>query len=288
MSAASLKPVAFDRRPEPAPRIRDPYVPGRRSKRFWSEEEIDVVRRHYPTGGATACLAHLPAHRTPSTVYQQALRLGFKSEKLTSERQRHPVSAELDERIRQEWALLDGNKRGAVTDLATRLELPRWVLSKRANVLGLTVSHKKEPPWTAAEDLLMTQVPLSDPTRAAKIFREHGYKRTATAITVRAKRLDLSRRESRPRLSATQAARILGIDIKGITALCIAGTLPATKRDDARTPQQGGAAWDIRPSDLRRYISDQIASIDFRKVDKVALVDLLLAQDPASKLEAAE
>lgn len=274
----SLKPVSFAKPVRHETRLSKPYVPGRHDDRFWSEDEIDIIRRNYADGGAASCLAHLPPHRTLSGVYQQAKKLGLKSSAQTKQRQRYQSTPELDERIRERWAGLDGRKRGAVAELAEDLGLPRWWLTKRATKLGLVIPHKKEPRWTGAEDALMERVPLHDPDKCAEIFREHGYRRSPTAIVVRAKRLDLSRRATRKELSATRAAKILGVDIKMVTGEILAGRLRAEKRKDRRLAQQGGSAWDIEPANLRRWIIDHLEFVDFRKVDKFALVTLLTGE----------
>lgn len=274
----SLNPVSFAKPLRHEPRFSAPYVPGKRDKRYWTDAEIEIVRTYFPSGGAAACLARLPAHRTLSGVYGQAKKLGLKASVAPSERRRYRATAELDHRIREGWQQLDAGRKGAVAELATRLGLPRWWLTKRMTALGLTVRHKKEPQWTAAEDALMRKVPLHQPEKAAKVFREHGFQRSPTAIMVRAKRLDLSRRASRPELSATSAATILGVDGKFVTARILAGDLPARKRDDRRLAQQGGSSWDIKPSDLRRWIVDNIEVVDLRKVDKVPFVLLIAGE----------
>lgn len=271
----SLNPVSFAKPRRHEPRLSAPYVPGKRDKRFWTDAEILIVRTYFPTGGAAACLARLPEHRTLSGVYGQAKKLGVKATVAPTERRRHRATPELDNQIRQGWQNLDAGRKGAVAELAKRLGVPRWWLTKRMTALGLTVRHKKEPRWTAAEDALMREVPLHHPEKAAKMFRENGFHRSPTAIVVRAKRLDLSRRTSRPELSATKAAVILGVDGKFVTARILAGDLKATKRDDRRLAQQGGSAWDIMPSDLRRWIVDNIDVVDLRKVDKVPFVLLI-------------
>lgn len=149
----------------------------------------------------------------------------------------------MDARIREEWALLDGKKKGAVQGLATRLGVPRDFVTRRATAMGLVIPNfRKEPNWTAAEDELMRQVPLHDPEKASRIFREHGFPRSASAIIVRAKRLELSRRDTREQLSATKAAKILGVDAKWNTSWILSGDLVAKKRDDNRTAQQGGSS----------------------------------------------
>ncbi len=274
----SLNPVSFERPLRREPRLSAPYVPGRQDKRFWSEEEQNVIRRYFPNGGAAACLARLPEHRTASGVYGQAKKLGVKGKAAPAEHRRHLATPELDERIRDGWRELDSRRKGAVADLAARLQVPRWWLSKRLTALGLTIRHKKEPPWTAAEDALMAKAPLHQPDKAAAMFREHGFQRSPTAIVVRAKRLDLSRRAARPEYSATKAASILGVDSKFVTARILSGELPAAKREDRRLAQQGGSAWDIKPADLRRWAIANIDVIDLRKVDKVPFVLLIAGE----------
>lgn len=271
----SLKPVSFNKPRGHEERISAPYVPGRRDQRFWTDEENAVIRKHFPDGGAAACLARLANHRTLSALYGQARKLGVKSNGMTKERQRHTASPELDQKIREEWQQLEAGKKGAVNELADKLSVPRWWLTKRLTVLGLTIRHKKEPPWTAAEDALMLKAPLHIPDKAAKMFREHGFSRSPTAIMVRAKRLNLSRRATRQELSAQKAALILGVDDKFVTARILSGDLPATKREDKRRIQQGGSSWDIKPADLRQWILDNAEIVDLRKVDKMPFILLL-------------
>lgn len=274
-----LTPVSFSKPRGSQPRLSPRYVPGRHDARFWKDDEIAVLREHYPKSGVGACEARLP-NRTRTTIYQQARKLGLKAPKTPEHRERHVYGPEMDDAIRQAWPELRG--RGAVNGLADRLGVPRWWLSKQATRLGLSKPHSKEPRWTDAEDALMRKVPLHDPHRAAKVFREHGFLRTPTAIVVRAKRLDLSRR-THETLSARGAARILGVDDKTVTALCIAGDLKAGRRGTQRLVQQGGDAWAIEPADLRAYILDNLGHIDIRKVDKLAFVTLLVANDPLAE-----
>ena len=273
----SLQPVSFKKGRAHLPRLSKPYVPGRRDPRFWSDDEIDIIRRYYPDGGASACLAHLPAHRTSSGVYTQAKKLGVKSKIGGGPKVKIDTPSDFDARLTHEWSQLDGKNKGAVAALAQHLGVPRWWLSKQARRLGLTKPHRKEPPWTGAEDALMAKVPLHDPDRCAEISREHGFNRSPTAIAVHAKRVGLSRR-FKDGLSGRQAAKILGFDDKTLTSYCISGELTAAKRDDNRLPQQGGSRWVIRPADLRQFVVDRLERIDFRKVDKFELVRLLTTE----------
>ena len=277
-----LAPVSFKKGRASKPRLSAPRVPGKQHRRFWTDAERTIVAKYYPEGGLQACQAHLSG-RSSSSIYQLVRKLGLARAGLPLFRKKHVFTAELDQRIREEWVLLNGRKKGEVGELADRLGIDRWVLTKRATMLGLTMPHKKEPPWTAAEDALMKKVPLHSPDKCADIFREHGFSRSPTAIVVRAKRIDLSRR-THDTLSARAAALILGIDSKGVTALCISGDIKAGRRASKRLPQQGGEAWAIAPAELRRYIIDHVERIDLRKVEKFAFVELLAGQmDPVER-----
>ncbi len=282
----SLQPVSFSKRQAPQPRLSPRYKPGRHSETFWREEEDAVLVAHYPSHGLATCLEKLP-RRSRSAIYMRARHLGLKSNKQADRpRKRHAPDPELDAKIREAWPSLIA--KGAVQRFADSIGIDRWVVSKRAAALGLSKDYRrKEPTWTAAEDALMARVPLNTPDIAARIFKDHGFKRSATAIVVRAKRIGLSRRRS-DILSATSAARILGVDGKWITARCIDGSLEAEKRGTARLVQQGGDTWTIRPEALKRYVIDSLEEIDIRKVDKFAFVALLTDPPAEPLLEAAE
>lgn len=271
-----LQPVSFRKGREHEPRLSPPYVPGKRHERYWTDEEIAVVRKHYPNGGAAAALARLPNRDLPA-VYRMAMKIG-----VTAARGQRIIAPEgFDDRLRAFYENDKGRKKGELNAFADKQKMPRWWVSHRARKLGLVIPHKKEPPWTAAENLLMQRVPLHDPDRCAAIFREHGFQRSPTAIVVRAKRLDLSRRY-RETLSATAVSKILGIDGKQVTAECINGRLKAEKRPTKRLNQQGGDPWSITPADLRSYILQYLERIDMRKVEKFAFIQIV-AGEPLEK-----
>lgn len=279
----TLQPVSFSKPVIHEPRLSPAYVPGRQSSRFYTDAEKAVIERYYPVGGATACMAHLPPHRTLSSVYAMAHKMGLCGPKGGPGKPITPP-ADLDDQLRAAWHAMDGKKRGEVSALAAQLELPRWYVSKRLRKLGLALPHKKEPAWTAAEEALLDRLPLHDPDRCAEILREHGFSRSPTAIVIRCKRLKISRRDTHAAFTATEASKILGVDSKGVTREILAGRLVATKRSDRRLAQQGGSSWDIAPADLRRYIIDNLGHIDFRKVDKFDLVDVLIGASKPERL----
>ncbi len=277
MPAVSLEPVAFSKRQEPQPRLTLRAEPGRRAERWWTPAEDAIIRETYPDGGLGACLDKLTG-RSPGAIYGRANKLGVKSTKQAGgPRKRHPAAPEIDAKIREAWPTLAD--KGAVQRFADALGVDRWIISKRATAMGLTRAHRrKEPNWTEAEDALLRRAPLNRPDKAATMFKEHGFARTATAITVRATRLQLSRRPA-DFFSARGAAEVLGVDAKWITARCIDGSLEAEKRGTKRLVQQGGDTWSIEPGAFRRFVLRHLEEIDIRKVEKFAFV-ALLAEPP--------
>ena len=267
-----LRPVSFKKGRASAPRLSPKREPGRTSDRFWTEEEEAILRKYFPIGGVPAAGAHLP-NRSKTSIYGQAYKLGLKREGRATRQNIIVAALGLDDALRARWPEM--TEKGDVRKLAEELNVPRWWLSQRARQLGLTVAHKKEPPWTAAEEALMRKAPLHNPDRCSEIFREHGFNRSPTSICVKAKRMSLSRRATRTTFSGTSAAKVLGLNNKTITEYCIAGIIKATRRGTKRLPQQGGDTWDIEPHDLRAFVLDNLASFDIRKVEKIAFVELL-------------
>jgi hypothetical protein len=126
---------------------------------------------------------------------------------------------------------------------------------------------------------LLEHVPRHDPDKASEIFKAHGFHRTPTAIMIRCKRVGLSRRY-KDTFSARTAAEILGMDNKTVLQLCIEGIIKAERRSSRRLPQRGGSPHSITPKALRQFVIDHLGRIDFRRVDKFAIVRLLTAEPP--------
>lgn len=278
----ALERVSFRKPVQPLPRLSKKYVPGRHAEDYWRTEEDAIMREHYPTKGALFVLGLLP-RRSTSAIYARAKVLGLKGIKGGGPKKRRIVTPEMDAQIREGWMKMTGRQKGEVSDLADRLGVRREWLSARAVALGLTVLRvRKEPKWTAPELALLKTVPLHNPHRAAQIFREHGFSRTATALMIRATREGISRRY-KATLSATGAAKILGVDGKTFTLWIVKGIIQAAKREDTqRLPQQGGAPWSIERPYFRQWIIDNIERIDIRKVDKFAFVEILTAEASAA------
>ncbi len=252
--SGALETVSMRKARGHAPRLSVPYDPAKpRDKRYWSEAELQILRDNYAKpGGVDTCRRKLP-NRSSLSIFGAAHKLGLKAHKQGGTRRHVTLTEELEGRIRGRWP--DLTAKGATTAFAGELGIPKHTLIRFATGLGLTVQQRKEPPWSEAENALMLKVPLHSPAMAARLFQARGFKRTATAIVVRAKRLNLSRRYKET-LSGTTFAKILGVDNKTTTQWCVQGLIKATRRESKRLPQQGGAPWSIERADARQWIID--------------------------------
>jgi len=274
----TLQAVPFRKGRAQKPRLSAPSVPGRRSERFWTDDDLAVLERHYETHGPAYCAERLS--RTVQRIYAKANALGLKAPRTPDGPRKRHSTADVDAALSEIGHTLTA--RGALNDLADKNDWPRWLVKKRATALGLSNLHRKEPAWTDAEEALLGRVPLHDLSRAAAVFRAHGFVRTPASIKVRATRLKVSRRY-RETLSARQAAQILGIDSKTMTSYCLQGLVEAGRRGTQRLPQQGGDAHTISRPALRRFVLDNLERIDIRKVDKFAFVALLVGERSPSE-----
>lgn len=185
---------------------------------------------------------------------------------------KYPITPEMDALIRRVYRT-EGTGNDQVRDLARRLGLPRWKVSRRALQLGVRENRIKEPAWSAAElEKLEAHAHLS-PGRISILFARAGYRRTDTAITLKLRRLRL--RQNLKGMSAHQVAECFGVDSKTVTRWIRHGLLHADRRGTERTEAQGGDMWFIRDKYLRRFVLENLQVVDLRKVDKFWFVDLL-------------
>jgi hypothetical protein len=244
-------------------------------KYHWTNKEVAVVKEHYASGGTKVCLPLLPG-RSKGSISQQARKLGLMyGDNVPRPRQKWVSSDEIDRRIVECYRMR--TEKAAVKRLAVSLGRPYWWVKKRASLLGVAqpvLTDNKEPEWSAAEMELLESNACKTPDVIARIFRVHGFKRTATAIVVKRKRLRCDTVDI-DHYTATQLAGEFGVDIKVVTRWIERGWLKAGRRGTERKAGQGGDMWWIKRRAVRDFVVESIGIIDIRKVDKVWLVDLL-------------
>lgn len=251
--------------------------------RFWTGREEVILRGAYPTGGVPACLGRLPG-RSAASIYRHAALLGLRSTSAPASgrpRRTHEASDHIDALIRR--TLQGKPASGELKKLARDIRRSRQWIRKRAIKLGCAVPRFKPAPWAAAEtEIVEENAHLGTATLRARLLKA-GFARTETAIAVQRKRLGASTADP-DHYTATGLAALFGVDCQTVRRWIERGWLRASRRGTARVAEQGGDQWWIHRGMVRAFVVHNVAAVDFRKVDKTWLVDVLAAAPAAAGL----
>ena len=193
-------------------------------------------------------------------------------------RTKHILPPDADDLIRKAYQEKVGmeacsKKNHPVRDLAKKFGVPRWKISRRAAQLGLYTKKKKEPTWSEFELKLLERQARYSPETIQRKLKKHGYHRSVIGIVLKRKRMRFL--QNLKGQSATSLSLCFGVDSKRITRWIKDGSLKAKKKGTNRTERQGGDAYYIKDSCVREFVINFVDEIDFRKIDKYWLVDLL-------------
>lgn len=251
-------------------------------RRFWTVPEVNLVRQHYAEPGGVDTLCQL-LRRTRGVIMQRGAALGIRAYRQPGARKRWSNDEHIDQAIR--FVYQNNPQKAAIKSLAAKLGRPRWWVSKRAATLGLAVPRYKESPWTDRETAILESCHYRTLPVIARTLRRAGFRRTETAISVKRKRLHLSARNPYT-YSATELGGLMGVDRSSIVHWIEKFGLTATRRKTERTDKQGGDPYEIKRPILRRWIADNAARVDLRKVDRFWFIDLLIADREEKELAA--
>jgi hypothetical protein len=182
------------------------------------------------------------------------------------------VTPELHEKIKQLYICKKYNS-GEVEAFARRHGLPRWKVTRYARAMAWQSKHPKQPNWTERELEILERSAHHGPETIRKRLSKAGFDRTVMGIILKRKRMRFLQNLNGQ--SARSFAMCLGEDEHFVTRAISLGLLRASRRDLGRTPQQGGNPYLIKDSAAREFIRENVHMIDFRKIDKYWLVDLL-------------
>lgn len=188
-------------------------------------------------------------------------------------KKKYSFTPKMDELIRRVYRE-GGTGRGQVRDLAMKIHLPRWKVSRRAREIGAYEPRIKEPEWSQGELLILERNAHRQPEVIQRRLKEKGFRRSATGIILKRRRMRFLR--NLDGYSASQVAEGFGVGcVKTVTRWIHLGLLKAGKRETLRTEQQGGDIFYIKDKYIREFIIHNIGLIDIRKVDKFWFVDIL-------------
>jgi hypothetical protein len=251
-------------------------------RRFWTAREQMILRNHYPQAGIRGCLDKLPG-RSPGSIYQTALRLKLRSPRFAAPKAKPAETNDhIDGMIRRTYQ--NDPDPGAIKKLARTINRSRQWIRMRAIKLGIAIPRFKTPDWAAAEIEIIVEHGHLGPLALKRRLAKSGFLRTEAAIM--SKLYDQGGSTEDPdHHSANGLARLFGIDIHVVTGWIAKGWLQAQRRGTARVDQQGGDQWWISRRAIRLFVKDSVQVIDFRKLDKVWLVELLTDTMPPERGE---
>jgi hypothetical protein len=183
------------------------------------------------------------------------------------------MDAEIREIYEKAVGMSGYHRLAPVKTLAKKFGIPRWVITRRAGQLGIRKILKKESAWTPQELRILKHHTYKQPETIQRQLRNSGYERSIQGIVLKRKRMRfLSNMEFE---TAHSLSECLGVDEKSITRYIKKGLLKARRRGTKRTLNQGGDHWMIKNKDIRHFIINNVSILDFRKIDRFWLVDLL-------------
>jgi hypothetical protein len=243
------------------------------SRRFWTGREEMILRNSYLDGGLVGCLEKLPG-RSAQAIYAHARKVGLKSPR-EAKGTRRPAAGTSDHIDALICRTCQNNPdSGSIKGLAKTINRTRQWIRARAIKLGVAVPRFKAPPWHPAEIEIIAEHPHLGPLALKWRLRKAGFERTEVAIVRKLVLLGASMIDP-DHYTANGLSKLFGIDAKVVTGWIAKGWLGAARRGTIRTDQQGGDQWWISRDQVRRFVVGSVAVIDFRKLDKVWLVELL-------------
>lgn len=187
-------------------------------------------------------------------------------------KRKYCFTAAMDEEIRSAYHVYTEDKnRGAISACARQLALPRWMIHRRAAMLGL--ARIREPQWSDAELILLEKWGHLTDAAIQRKLRAGGFERSVNAIHLKVKRLRI--KQNLDGYSAQSLARTFGVDCHKVVYWINRKMLTATRRGTARTESQRGDTYWISHADVREFVMTYPEEVDLRKVEKWWFLDLV-------------
>jgi hypothetical protein len=250
--------------PTPKPCVRGKVL-------YWTPTEIKLLEQQYATLGSLGCRELLP-HRSQQAIQMKAQAIGLKGPAVTRQsfKRRWHYTPEIDARIRQAY---ENPTRGSINTACQATGLPKYILVRRAAMLGFITPRFKQAEWSRKEIELLKEYGHHTPQVIARKLKTAGYSRSVAAVATKLKREDIDRTDP-DHYTGGQLARLMGVPSKTISWWINKEGLPATPSGD-RSDRQGGHAWKIHRQRLRGWIKDHGQLVDLRKVDRYWFLDLV-------------
>lgn len=223
-----------------------------------------------PESGSLAfCVSKRPARPAPKPIEKIAgdTQENFPHKK--TKNVKHVITPELHNAIFQLYTNIEPNFKAFCRNYA----LPRWKVTKYATEQGWIKKARPCTNWAEPEIKILERNAHLSPNTIKKKLKAAGYTRSETSIVVKRKRLRFLQNLNGQ--SANSVAQCLGIGVHSVLYHINNGSLKAVRREENKLKP----SYYIKDSDIKKFIVNHVDTIDFRKVDKYWLVDLLTASN---------
>jgi len=184
-------------------------------------------------------------------------------------KKKHFFTAEMDADITKTYqegvGIRSKRHTGYLKGLSQRIGIPPWRISKRAVELGILPTQKKEPNWTDRELKILELNSHLSLSRIKVNLKKYGFARTEQGIYQKRKsmRFVLALND----YNVASIAMCFGVDAHTVKRWIERKLLKSQKRE--------GSRYYIKRLWIKKFIVENVSIIDFRKIDKYWLVDLL-------------
>ena len=260
----------------------DPRAPRFGGRPAWSEAEREVIRQHYPRGGAVACAPLLPG-RTLGGIGSMARQIGARFHRhYQKQADSHEV---LDAAIRNLYSRAPF-QRGALAAFELRWGRPRQWVRGRAIQLGVVRARGQGRRWRDDEDRLLLDCRDYTPRTIQKRLAERLGVRDRTEAAI-AERLRLLRRRHDMReapdpdvMTIHALSALMGVSDRTVARWIQRGLLRATvERDLTGVPTR----YSILRKDLREFLITSPAEWHPGNCDRFWLVEMLAGRVGAKR-----
>ncbi|TXG99988.1 MAG: DNA-binding protein [Nevskiaceae bacterium] len=161
-------------------------------------------------------------------------------------------------------AYLDG-ARGAVSELAAKLGIEPWRISKRAGELKIAAVRLKDVVWSSQELAIVEDLAELGEAAVLRELRQRGFERSPAAVSNMVEEF-LWRQERSDAWSARALADLMGVDPHVVLRWIERGGLKA---------RQVGGQWEITRKALKAWIVDHPQAVNIKKVNQIWFIDML-------------